>query len=58
MVICGGMVITGVAEQLRNPISAIVYLDAFLPTDGQSLSTLATPLRCRQPFGSGTLLPF
>jgi pimeloyl-ACP methyl ester carboxylesterase len=33
----GGMVITGVAEQLRNCISAIVYLDAFLPANGQSL---------------------
>jgi pimeloyl-ACP methyl ester carboxylesterase len=33
----GGMVITGVAEQLPNRISAIVYLDAFLPADGQSL---------------------
>jgi pimeloyl-ACP methyl ester carboxylesterase len=33
----GGMVITGVAEQLRNRISAIVYLDAFVPADGQSL---------------------
>jgi pimeloyl-ACP methyl ester carboxylesterase len=33
----GGMVITGVAEQLRSRISAIVYLDAFLPADGQSL---------------------
>jgi pimeloyl-ACP methyl ester carboxylesterase len=26
----GGMVITGVAEQLHNRISAIVYLAAFL----------------------------
>ena len=33
----GGMVITGVAEQLRDRISSIVYLDAFLPADGQSL---------------------
>ena len=33
----GGMVITGVAEQLGERISAIVYLDAFLPADGQSL---------------------
>jgi pimeloyl-ACP methyl ester carboxylesterase len=33
----GGMVVTGVAEQLRDRISAIVYLDAFLPGDGQSL---------------------
>jgi pimeloyl-ACP methyl ester carboxylesterase len=33
----GGMVITGVAEQLADRISAIVYLDAFLPANGQSL---------------------
>jgi len=33
----GGMVITGVAEQLRNRISAIVYLDAFMPENDQSL---------------------
>jgi pimeloyl-ACP methyl ester carboxylesterase len=41
----GGMVITGVAEQLRDRIAAIVYLDAFIPGDGQSLyDTLhATP---------------
>ncbi len=32
----GGMVVTGVAEQLRERIAAIVYLDAFLPEDGQS----------------------
>jgi pimeloyl-ACP methyl ester carboxylesterase len=33
----GGMVITGVAEQLANRIAAIVYLDAFMPADGESL---------------------
>jgi pimeloyl-ACP methyl ester carboxylesterase len=37
----GGMVITGVAEQLHDRISAIVYLDAFLPADGQSLADLS-----------------
>jgi hypothetical protein len=31
------MVITGVAEQVRNRIAAIVYLDAFMPENGQSL---------------------
>ena len=36
----GGMVITGVAEQLQNRIAAIVYLDAFMPADGQSLRDL------------------
>jgi pimeloyl-ACP methyl ester carboxylesterase len=33
----GGMVITGVAEQLLSRLASIVYLDAFLPGDGQSL---------------------
>lgn len=37
----GGMVITGVAEQLRERIAAIVYLDAFVPGDGQSLAELS-----------------
>jgi pimeloyl-ACP methyl ester carboxylesterase len=36
----GGMVITGVAEKLRERIAAIVYLDAFQPDDGQSLFDL------------------
>jgi pimeloyl-ACP methyl ester carboxylesterase len=38
----GGMVITGVVEQVRERIAAIVYLDAFLPADGQSVSASAT----------------
>lgn len=38
----GGMVITGVAEQLRDRIAAIVYLDAFIPSDGQSLADLVS----------------
>jgi pimeloyl-ACP methyl ester carboxylesterase len=33
----GGMVITGVAEQMVSRLASIVYLDAFLPSDGQSL---------------------
>ena len=36
----GGMVITGVAERIRDRIAAIVYLDAFIPADGQSLSAI------------------
>lgn len=38
----GGMVITGVAEKLRERIAAIVYLDAFIPRDGQSLANLVS----------------
>lgn len=33
----GGMVITGVATRLGARIDALVYIDAFLPQDGQSL---------------------
>ena len=33
----GGMVITGVATKLGARIDALVYIDAFLPADGQSL---------------------
>jgi pimeloyl-ACP methyl ester carboxylesterase len=33
----GGMVITGVADRIADKISALVYLDAFLPENGQSL---------------------
>lgn len=43
----GGFVITGVAEHIRERIAAIVYLDAFIPLDGQSFASLrstAAPL--------------
>ncbi|QNA84212.1 alpha/beta hydrolase [Sphingomonas sp. So64.6b] len=33
----GGMVVTGVATRLGARIDALVYIDAFLPRDGQSL---------------------
>ena len=33
----GGCVITGVADRLSDRIAALVYLDAFVPEDGQSL---------------------
>ena len=36
----GGLVITGVAERIRERIAAIVYLDAFIPEDGQSMAVL------------------
>jgi pimeloyl-ACP methyl ester carboxylesterase len=38
----GGMVITGVAEQMHEHIAAIVYLDAFQPGDGQSLADFSS----------------
>jgi pimeloyl-ACP methyl ester carboxylesterase len=33
----GGMVITGAADAIPEKIAALVYLDAFVPQDGQSL---------------------
>jgi pimeloyl-ACP methyl ester carboxylesterase len=33
----GGMVITGVADRIPESIAHVVYLDAFLPRDGQAL---------------------
>jgi pimeloyl-ACP methyl ester carboxylesterase len=45
----GGMVITGVAEQLASHIASIVYLDAFLPGDGQSMLDVTDPYMPRRP---------
>ncbi|MGA7485540.1 MAG: alpha/beta fold hydrolase [Xanthobacteraceae bacterium] len=36
----GGMVATGVADRVRARIAQLVYLDAFVPQDGQSLFDL------------------
>lgn len=38
----GGMVITGVADQIPERIASIVYLDAFVPENGQSLMDAAS----------------
>src|ERR1700675_3084673 len=39
----GGMVATGVADRARDRISQLIYLDAFVPKDGQSLLDLNEP---------------
>lgn len=45
VILCGhsyaGMVITGVADRLRERIASLVYIDAFVPDDGQSWWDLA-----------------
>jgi pimeloyl-ACP methyl ester carboxylesterase len=41
----GGMVITGVAERAPERIAQVIYLDAFVPGDGQSLLDLLPPER-------------
>jgi pimeloyl-ACP methyl ester carboxylesterase len=37
------MVITGVADRIPERIARLVYLDAFLPNDGESLTSLRRP---------------
>lgn len=37
----GGMVITGVADSIPERLQALIYVDAFLPFDGESLNSIA-----------------
>src|SRR5262245_52992776 len=53
----GGMVTTGVAERLRERIAAIVYLDAFVPADGQSQSDLRSAVSGPLPSPTVPALP-
>ena len=39
----GGMVITGVADRMPERIAHLVFLDAIVPRDGQSMSSMAGP---------------
>ena len=39
----GGMVVTAVADRVPEKIRSLVYLDAFVPKDGESLVDLARP---------------
>ena len=36
----GGMVATGVADRARDRVTQLIYIDAFVPGDGQSLLDL------------------
>jgi pimeloyl-ACP methyl ester carboxylesterase len=59
----GGVIISGVAEQAADRIARLVYLDAFIPRDGDSLFSMRPPefanyFRDRaEKEGDGTLLP-
>jgi len=39
----GGMVATGVADRARGRVSHLIYLDAFVPKDGQALIDFVAP---------------
>ena len=59
----GGMVITGVADDMSERIAHLVFLDAFVPADGQSMLDVIPPDRRPaleafvQKEGDGWLLP-
>jgi pimeloyl-ACP methyl ester carboxylesterase len=59
----GGVVITGVADRLPERIARLVYVDAFVPEDGQSLLDIIPPERrpvmesLVRTEGQGWLLP-
>jgi pimeloyl-ACP methyl ester carboxylesterase len=41
----GGMVVTGVADRAQRQIGSLIYLDAFVPKNGQSALDVALPER-------------
>ena len=43
----GGMVATGVADRARDKVTQLIYIDAFVPADGQSLLDLNEAARPR-----------
>lgn len=56
----GGMVITGVADRIPERIATLVYLDALVPEDGNTLFTLRPEYRdyfFGQVAGDGLLVP-
>lgn len=59
----GGCVVTGVADRIPKKISALVYLDAFVPENGQSLHDTLPPdqrnaqLEGAKKFGKGWKTP-
>src|SRR5215211_639071 len=44
----GGWIISGVAEQVEGKIASIVFLDAFMPEDGQSVLDTNSPRSCAE----------
>lgn len=57
----GGMVITGVANEIAGQIRSLVYIDAYVPADGQSLLDIAGPETAlaflAQAAATGDLIP-
>ena len=48
----GGFVISGVAEEMQDAIASMVFVDAFVPQNGDTVATLASPPTRRHGDGS------
>ncbi|HTX01468.1 MAG TPA: hypothetical protein VMD59_21975, partial [Acidimicrobiales bacterium] len=53
----GGMVVTGAVEHLASRIAELVYLDAFLPRDGEALYDLTGQSAAPPPAPPGPTAP-
>jgi pimeloyl-ACP methyl ester carboxylesterase len=53
----GGMVVTGALEHIADRVRHLVYLDAFLPDDGDSLVTLSGREPAAMTIGDAWLVP-
>lgn len=54
----GGMVVTGALGEIGDRVSDLVYLDAFVPEDGQSVEALVGVDAKTMAGSSGWLIPF
>ena len=60
----GGIVITGVAERAPERIDKLIYLDAFVPRDGESICDMLGPKgkagleQAAKEYGDGWRVPF
>lgn len=58
-----GMIVTAVAERVPERLAQLVYLDAFVPSDGESLATMIGPElvaileQVAQAYGDGWRIP-
>jgi len=50
----GGLVVTGALEHIAGRVSHLVYLDAFVPADGDSLTTLTAAASAAPAVGPGS----
>ncbi|MFC7657434.1 alpha/beta fold hydrolase [Pseudonocardia benzenivorans] len=53
----GGMVVTGALDAIGDRVRELVYLDAFVPADGQSVTSLSPAREVPQGLGAPWLIP-